>query len=65
MTTAEADKDMIALRLSAADKAELEMLAAERDRTLSAEVRLAIKAHLKEARNVGRQASPQEPPPHA
>jgi hypothetical protein len=52
MTTAEADKDMIALRISAADKAELEMLAATRDRTLSAEVRIAIRAHLKEARQV-------------
>jgi predicted DNA-binding protein len=50
VTTAEADKDMIALRLSAVDKAALEALAAERDRTLSAEVRIAIKAHLAEAR---------------
>jgi hypothetical protein len=50
MTTAEADKDMIALRLNAADKAELEQLATSRERTLSAEVRIAIKAHLKEAR---------------
>jgi hypothetical protein len=48
MTTAEADKDMIALRLNAADKAELEQLAASRE--LSAEVRIAIKAHLKDAR---------------
>jgi hypothetical protein len=50
MTTAEADKDMIALRLNAADKAELEQLAASRERSLSAEVRIAIKAHLKDAR---------------
>jgi hypothetical protein len=49
-STAEADKDFIALRLDAADKAELEALAATRDRSLSAEVRLAIKAHLAEAR---------------
>jgi hypothetical protein len=50
MTTAEVDKDMIALRLNAADKAELEQLATSRERSLSAEVRIAIKAHLKEAR---------------
>jgi hypothetical protein len=50
VSTTDTEQGIITFKLSAADKAELEALAASRERTLSAELRLALKAHLAEAR---------------
>jgi hypothetical protein len=41
---------IVTFKMNQADKAEMEMLAATRERTLSAELRLAVRAHLAKAR---------------
>jgi hypothetical protein len=41
---------IVTFKMSVGDKAEMEMLAATRERTLSAELRLAVRAHLAKAR---------------
>jgi hypothetical protein len=43
---------MVTFKMSVADHAELEQLAKERERTLSAELRLAVKTYLADARKV-------------
>jgi hypothetical protein len=49
-TTTTPEPRIVTFKMSVGDHAELEQLAKSQERTLSAELRLAVKAHLAEAR---------------
>jgi hypothetical protein len=51
-TTEQTEPRMVTFKMSEADHAELAMLAKSRERTLSAELRLAVKAYLANARTL-------------